>query len=250
MGFIEELAKSPENSTAVSNVVSSTTTSSSSLFVPPVDWATQAYADVPRGLYSLAPAALQPYLCPNEGMANLTAEVGGWQSSDGGGGSNGFRSDGSRNEGSSDLRDDDNKQKDPSETRKRKFGDILAERKATQDAATAPCNRATAESNATDLKIGLNDWNSSNAASQSMNAALVERNEVINEEQMDEEMRRERRKQCNRESARRSRIRKQKALEEMERKVAQLNSHISVLNVEIERLKLKHSQLLEEKNVQ
>ncbi|CAL9117345.1 unnamed protein product, partial [Musa textilis] len=54
--------------------------------------------------------------------------------------------------------------------------------------------------------------------------------------QDEREVRRERRKQSNRESARRSRLRKQQECEELVRRVTDLNNENSALRVELENL--------------
>ncbi|XP_020265962.1 DNA-binding protein EMBP-1-like isoform X2 [Asparagus officinalis] len=108
--------------------------------------------------------------------------------------------------------------------------------------------RATAPSPAFNLNVGMEIWNASyvgtapkvkpnlaNVASGTVGANRVgiEHHRIQDER----EMKRERRTQSNRESARRSRLRKQQECEDLAREVNELNSENSALKVELEQLK-------------
>ncbi|XP_072951986.1 DNA-binding protein EMBP-1-like [Typha angustifolia] len=200
---------------------------------------------------------------------------------------NASRSGDSGSEGSSDTRDDDADQKDSSATKKRKQGDLFAEGGASQTAALAHYNNSTAESSynsrgrsasklpvsapgravlpgsATNRNMGMDIWNASPTGALPMNARPAEVNVastmagqdgVVPGQQWDErQLKRERRKQSNRESARRSRLRKQQECEELARRVAELSNENSALKVELDHLKqtcgeleAENSQIMEE----
>lgn len=156
--------------------------------------------------------------------------------------------------------------------RKRSFGDAFAEGESSQPIPAGHNNGTTAESSysgrqrtvsklpvsapgrttlpcpATNLNIGMDVWSASAAGtvpkvgSNSVPAAstAVGANGVMTEsrwmQQDERELKRERRKQSNRESARRSRLRKQQECEDLARKVSELNSENSALKLELEHL--------------
>ncbi|CAL9157732.1 unnamed protein product [Musa hybrid cultivar] len=166
---------------------------------------------------------------------------------------NSSQSDDSATEGSSDTREDGSQPKDHSLARKRSYGNMIAEGEASHPLDTAEHSGANAEStysgrsrtakklpvsapgratlpgSQTNLNIGMDFWGATHAGSVPMKD--------------DRELRRERRKQSNRESARRSRLRKQQECEELARRVTDLESENSALRVEIESLKKLRGEL-------
>ncbi|KAG1368740.1 DNA-binding protein EMBP-1 [Cocos nucifera] len=186
---------------------------------------------------------------------------------------NSSRSGDGRSEGSLDTRDDDTKPKDLSSSKKRSHSNMMAEveipqpitaaryggtvvepayrsrgRSATKLPVSAP-GRIVLTSPPTNLNIGMDLWNASHAGAVPVKTRPTEagiatatgRWDGVTAEQQriqdERELKRERRKQSNRESARRSRLRKQQECDELARKVAELNSENSALTVEVENLK-------------
>ncbi|KAG2641213.1 hypothetical protein PVAP13_2KG166500 [Panicum virgatum] len=184
------------------------------------------------------------------------------------------RSGDSGSEESSGTRDNDMDHKDSSAPKKRKSGNTLAEGEPSQAAVvryaavespypavkgrsasklpvSAP-GRAALPNATPNLNIGMDFWSASPALAApavqgeaSPGLALARRDSVT---QLDErELKRERRKQSNRESARRSRLRKQQECEELARKVADLTTENSALRAELDNLK-KACQDMETEN--
>uniref|UniRef100_A0A0E0Q5J7 BZIP domain-containing protein n=1 Tax=Oryza rufipogon TaxID=4529 RepID=A0A0E0Q5J7_ORYRU len=173
------------------------------------------------------------------------------------------RSGDSGSEESSDTRDDDTDHKDSSAPKKRKSGNTSAEgepsqatlvpyaavespyplkgRSASKLPVSAP-GRAALPNATPNLNIGIDLWSTPPALAvpagqgeASPGLALARRDGVAH---LDErELKRERRKQSNRESARRSRLRKQQECEELARKVAELTTENSALRSELDQLK-------------
>lgn len=174
---------------------------------------------------------------------------------------------------SSETRDDDTDHKGSSAPKKRKSGNTSAEGEPSQAAVvryaavespypakgrsasklpvSAP-GRAALPSATPNLNIGMDIWNASPALAvpavqgeANPGLALARRDGVT---QLDErELKRERRKQSNRESARRSRLRKQQECEELARKVADLTTENSALRAELDNLR-KACQDMEAEN--
>ncbi|XP_065041917.1 G-box-binding factor 1 isoform X1 [Musa acuminata AAA Group] len=156
-----------------------------------------------------------------------------------GAGENASQSDDSETEGSSDTKEDDDQPKEHSPNRKRSYGNTTEGegshsfdtagnsgtagrvRTAKKLPVSAP-GRAALPGPPTNLNIGMDFWGASPAGS------------VPRKDERD--LRRERRKQSNRESARRSRLRKQQECEELARRVTDLNNENSALRVELENL--------------
>ncbi|KAG6492727.1 G-box-binding factor 1-like isoform X1 [Zingiber officinale] len=151
------------------------------------------------------------------------------------------QSDDSATEGTSDT-EDDGPIKEHGTARKRSYGNLVSEgeshpsnssdakakssysgrvRTAKKLPVSAP-GRAALPSPQSNLNIGMDFWSNSLAGSS------------LKDER---ELKRERRKQSNRESARRSRLRRQQECEELAKKVVDLNSENDALRVELERLK-------------
>lgn len=169
----------------------------------------------------------------------------------------------SGSEESSETRDDDTDHKDSSAPKKRKSGNTSAEGEPSQTAVvpyaavgspyqvkgrsasklpvSAP-GRAALPNATPNLNIGIDLWSASPALAvpagqgeANPGLALARRDGVS---QLDErELKRERRKQSNRESARRSRLRKQQECEELSRKVAELTTENNALRTELDQLK-------------
>ncbi|KAJ6816158.1 DNA-binding protein EMBP-1-like [Iris pallida] len=166
-------------------------------------------------------------------------------------------------------------------SRKRSFGNTFGEGENAQLNTGAQNNGTTAESSysgrartvsklpvsapgraafpgpPTNLNIGMDIWNASHVGTgavkgrpNAMASAAVGANGVMPEHQWQDEreLKRERRKQSNRESARRSRLRKQQECEDLARKVTELNSENSALKVELEQLN-KVCKDLEKENI-
>ncbi|KAM3385526.1 hypothetical protein ACQJBY_009389 [Aegilops geniculata] len=177
---------------------------------------------------------------------------------------------------SSDTRDYDTDQKDSSAPKKRKSGNTSAEGEPSQAAAvpyaavespyqlkgrsasklpvSAP-GRAALPNATPNLNIGIDLW----SASQSLAVIPVQgeanpglalaRCDGVGQLQDEREIKRERRKQSNRESARRSRLRKQQECEELSRKVAELTTENNALRTELDQLK-KACEDMEAQNAQ
>ncbi|XP_010923445.1 uncharacterized protein [Elaeis guineensis] len=253
------------------------------------DWAASLQAFYGSGAAATAP---YPFAWGTPGMAYPTTDPSDGKnkgSSGNAGGSPGKSGDGSKmtssaaenssrsgdsgSEGSSDTRDDDAKPKDLSSSKKRSYGNMMAEvdtpqpitaaqyggtvvepsyssrgRSATKLPVSAP-GRIVLTSPPTNLNIGMDLWNASHAGAVPVKTRPTEagiatatgRWDGVTAEQQriqdERELKRERRKQSNRESARRSRLRKQQECDELSRKVAELNSENSALTLEVENLK-------------
>ncbi|XP_062187097.1 DNA-binding protein EMBP-1-like isoform X2 [Phragmites australis] len=163
----------------------------------------------------------------------------------------------SGSEESSETRDDDTDHKDLSAPKKRKSGEPsraavvryaavespypVKGRSASKLPVSAP-GRAALPSAAPNLNIGMDLWSASPALAvpavqgeANTGLALARRDDVTH---LDErELKRERRKQSNRESARRSRLRKQQECEELGRKVADLTTENNALRAELDNIK-------------
>ncbi|PKA52554.1 G-box-binding factor 1 [Apostasia shenzhenica] len=174
---------------------------------------------------------------------------------------------GSATEGSSDTRDESPGIQENS--RKRLFNDVAQDGESSQPSTAALNSNTTCESSyggrgratklpvsapgrttlpspATNLNIGMDIWNAPHGVAPlkvGLNTVIAPveggPNGVIAERQWiqdERELKRERRKQSNRESARRSRLRKQQECEELARKVTELNDENSTLRSELEQL--------------
>ncbi|EEC76385.1 hypothetical protein OsI_14008 [Oryza sativa Indica Group] len=173
------------------------------------------------------------------------------------GGPSGEDSSGSGDGGSEDSseRRDDADEKGLSPAKWRKLGHPDIEGETSQAAAMSEQNPVKAVPN---LNIGMDIWSNSTMAAMpsgqvEVNAGThLRRDKALS--QMDErELKRERRKQSNRESARRSRLRKQQECEELSQKVTELTAVNSTLRTELDKLKkdcedmeAENSQLMDE----
>ncbi|XP_077214952.1 G-box-binding factor 1-like isoform X3 [Tasmannia lanceolata] len=166
---------------------------------------------------------------------------------------------GSGIEGYSDTSDENTNQQEFSATRKRSFDQMLVDGANAQNnnSATNPLGSVPGKPAVTvpttNLNIGMDLWNTSSAGAVPMKArpnapgispavapsAMVGRDGVLPEQLWihdERELKRQRRKQSNRESARRSRLRKQAECEQLAAKVDSLTSENQTLRNEMQRL--------------
>ncbi|KAJ3670203.1 hypothetical protein LUZ60_010527 [Juncus effusus] len=186
-----------------------------------------------------------------------------------GSGNNSSRSTDSGSEDSSETRDDEAILKQTSATKKRKHGNSGGEssshtmalhtsstpessykvkpRSASKLPVSAPGRTAVATPVA-NLNIGMDLWNTSHTNALALNSRPSDNN--MPSRPVDErDLKRERRKQSNRESARRSRLRKQQECEDLGKKVAELNDENNTLKTDLDQLK-KACEEMEAKNKQ
>lgn len=160
------------------------------------------------------------------------------------------QSDESATEGSSDGNDDDANQQEQGSSRKGSFEQMLADVQGSLPMKpVAP---------ATNLNIGMDLWSSAaggaakmrpNSAGAIAPAPLVTRDGVVPEQWIDErELKRQKRKQSNRESARRSRLRKQAECEQLQQRVESLTNENHCLREELQRLAEECEKLKTENN--
>ncbi|XP_043714205.1 G-box-binding factor 1-like isoform X3 [Telopea speciosissima] len=194
----------------------------------------------------------------------------------------------SGSEGSSAASDQNTNQQELSGIKKRSFDQMLADGANAQNTSMAQCSGAPIESSfsargqpaanvavsmpgksavtlpVTNLNIGMDLWNASpggvpmktrpNASVGSpavVSAPVVGREGVVAEHmwiQDERELKRQRRKQSNRESARRSRLRKQAECEELQSKVETLANENHTLKDELQRLAEECAKLTSENN--
>ncbi|XP_078180797.1 G-box-binding factor 1-like isoform X2 [Carex rostrata] len=204
----------------------------------------------------------------NKGSSENTPE----KSRDGGKGTSGSGNMASQSssDDSSETRDDDAEVKGSS-AKKRKYGKSYTEGESSQ--ALSLCNNSNDSSQyvrgraasklpvsapgrtavapaATSLHMGMDIWNTSHTSALALNSRP---NDVAPFQADERELKRERRKQSNRESARRSRLRKQQECEELGKTVKELSSENSELKAKILELKealqnveTENNQLMEE----
>lgn len=169
-------------------------------------------------------------------------------------------------DGSSDASDENNNQQDFTASKKGSFDQMLA------DGANAHTNTpgATIQTSvpgnpvvsvpATNLNIGMDLWNASPAAagaakvranpsgasSAHVSPAMMSREGVMPDQWDERELKRQKRKQSNRESARRSRLRKQAECEELQARVETLSHENHNLKDEVQRLSEECEKLTSE----
>ncbi|KAI3451730.1 hypothetical protein Pfo_008395 [Paulownia fortunei] len=195
----------------------------------------------------------------NHGLIGGKTRDGG-KAASGSGNDVGTQSAESGSEGSSDTSDDNNQEF--SATKKGSFDQMLADGANAQN-NTIPANFQTSVPGnpvvsvpATNLNIGMDLWNASPAGSGAMrpNAPGVSPTVVpagmMNDQwiQDERELKRQKRKQSNRESARRSRLRKQAECEELQHRVETLSNENHTLRDELQRLSKECEKLTSENN--
>ena len=110
---------------------------------------------------------------------------------------------------------------------------------------------------ATNLNIGMDAWNASSAGPGAIiiqpnaNGPVIGHEGRMNDQwvQDERELKRQKRKQSNRESARRSRLRKQAECEELQRRVEALSSENHSLKDELQRLSEECEKLTSENSL-
>ncbi|XP_042017807.1 G-box-binding factor 1-like isoform X3 [Salvia splendens] len=167
----------------------------------------------------------------------------------------------SSDEGSSDASHENNNQ-DFSASKKGSFGQMLADGANAQNNGvptnipnSVPGNPVVSVP-ATNLNIGMDLWNTNAAGSGGPmklrpNSAGVAPSGMMNDQwiQQDErEIKKQKRKQSNRESARRSRLRKQAECEDLQHRVDLLNGENRGLTDELQRLSEECGKLISENN--
>ncbi|KAL7141741.1 hypothetical protein ABFS83_08G073900 [Erythranthe nasuta] len=167
----------------------------------------------------------------NHGLVSGKTGDGG-KATSGSGNDVGTQSAESGSEGSSDASDDENQ--DFSGNKKGSFDQMLAD-------ASVP---------ATNLNIGMDLWNASPAGAVHPNQPTVAPAGAMNEHwvQDERELKKQKRKQSNRESARRSRLRKQAECEELQQRVEVLNNENRTLRDELRKLSEECEKVTSENN--
>nr|ABU45199.1 unknown [Petunia integrifolia subsp. inflata] len=164
------------------------------------------------------------------------------------------QSDESRSEGTSDT-NDENDNHEFAANKKGSFNQMLADGASAQNNPSGANYQTSVPGNpvtmpATNLNIGMDVWNASSTAPGAMNMQPNATGPVITDKwvQDERELKRQKRKQSNRESARRSRLRKQAECEELQRKVETLSNENSTLKDELRRLSEECEKLTSENN--
>ncbi|KAL4582567.1 hypothetical protein LXL04_007120 [Taraxacum kok-saghyz] len=151
----------------------------------------------------------------------------------------------SGNDGSSDGTDDDDRQ-EYSGGKKGSFQQILADANARNNNSNSNIQNPVASMPPTNLNMGMDLWNPSTG---SIPQTVAPPPMVPNQWAQDErELKRQKRKQSNRESARRSRLRKQAECEELQAKVEALSNENHSLRDELQRLSEECGNLTSENN--
>ncbi|MED6197171.1 G-box binding factor [Stylosanthes scabra] len=167
----------------------------------------------------------------------------------------------SGSEGSS----DDSDEKESAANKKGSFDKMLADgANAQNNAVTQSSGKAAGSMAATNLNIGMDLWNASSAGADATKLrnnqpaapgavtppTIMGREVALGEQwiQDERELKRQKRKQSNRESARRSRLRKQAECEELQKKVESLGNENRTLREELQRVSEECEKLTAENN--
>ncbi|KAL3619028.1 G-box binding factor [Castilleja foliolosa] len=145
-------------------------------------------------------------------------------------------------EGSSDASDDNNQ--DFSKTKKGSFDQMLVDGANAQINTVQPNLLISVAGNpvvsgpVTNLNIGMDVWKGSGSNRAGVSPTVVASSGVMSDQwvQDERELKRQKRKQSNRESARRSRLRKQAECEELQRRMDKLKNENHTLRDELQRL--------------
>nr|XP_025884849.1 G-box binding protein isoform X3 [Solanum lycopersicum] len=171
------------------------------------------------------------------------------------------QSDESRSEGTSDT-NDENDNNEFAANKKGSFDQMLADGASAQNNPAKENHPTSIHGNpvtmpATNLNIGMDVWNASAAGPGAIKIQQNATGPVIGHEgrmndqwiQEERELKRQKRKQSNRESARRSRLRKQAECEELQRRVEALSHENHSLKDELQRLSEECEKLTSENNL-
>ncbi|KAF5736052.1 G-box-binding factor 1-like [Tripterygium wilfordii] len=168
----------------------------------------------------------------------------------------------SGSEDSSDTNDENNNHQEYGANKKGSFDQMLADANAqnsTRNIQASVRGKPVGSMPATNLNIGMDYWNPSSAATgaakvrpnpSGASTAVAPISSVMPDNWVhdEREMKKQKRKQSNRESARRSRLRKQAECEELQAKVETLNNDNHNLKDELKRLSEECGKLTSENN--
>ncbi|XP_010531171.1 PREDICTED: G-box-binding factor 1 isoform X2 [Tarenaya hassleriana] len=175
---------------------------------------------------------------------------GGEKAASGSGNDGVSQSDESATEGSSDGNGENANQQEQGSSRKGRFEQMLADAASSQNKTTGAVQGSMPMkpvAPATNLNIGMDLWSSGGAAKMRPNTSGAIG--VASEQWTDErELKRQKRKQSNRESARRSRLRKQAECEQLQQRVESLTNENHGLREELQRLSEECEKLKTENN--
>ncbi|XP_061357236.1 G-box-binding factor 1-like [Gastrolobium bilobum] len=169
----------------------------------------------------------------------------------------------SGSEGSSNASDENTNQQESATNKKGSFDQMLVDGANAQNNSAVPGNPVVSVA-ATNRNIGMDLWNASSSGteaakmrhSQSSAPGAVAPSTIMGREvalgeqwvQDERELKRQKRKQSNRESARRSRLRKQAECEELQKRVETLGSENRTLREELQRLSEECENITSENN--
>ncbi|GMH06475.1 hypothetical protein Nepgr_008315 [Nepenthes gracilis] len=165
-------------------------------------------------------------------------------------------------EGSLNASDENNNQQDIASSKKERFNQMLADGASAKNIQASVPVKPVVSMPGTNLNIGMDIWDASPAAavksspntsiSSAVVPVLVDGREGLMPDhpwiQDEREIKRQKRKLSNRESARRSRLRKQAECDELQRRVETLNNENRSLRDELQRLSEECEKLTSENN--
>ncbi|KAI4327565.1 hypothetical protein L6164_020010 [Bauhinia variegata] len=178
--------------------------------------------------------------------ANAGSKAGESGKADSGSGNDGnSQSAESGSEGSSDASDENTNQQESAANKKGSFNQMLVDGANAQNHSVP--GKAVVSMPATNLNIGMDLWNATPAGAEAVKMRQNQSGASAAAPSMDErELKRQKRKQSNRESARRSRLRKQAECEELQKRVETLGSDNRTLRDELQRLSEECEKLTSE----